>query len=153
MKCTLSCPCVCVLVAQSCPTLCDLMDYRPPGSSVHGISQARILEWDAISFSRESSRPRDQTQVSCIVGGRFTLWATRKAQIRHIGSLNGNLPGILFFLWTSNNTKRLLILCIFLCSFFFFCGNFDNHLGTLKEVTLKGHSSILRIAEEKRERP
>ena len=44
-----------VLVTQSCPTLCDLMDYSPPGSSVHGISQARILEWVASSFSRESS--------------------------------------------------------------------------------------------------
>ena len=41
---------MCVLVAQSCPTLCDPMDYSPPGSSVHGILQARILEWVAISF-------------------------------------------------------------------------------------------------------
>ena len=47
--------CVCVLVAQSCPTLCDPMDCNPPGSSVHEIFQARILEWVAISFSRGSS--------------------------------------------------------------------------------------------------
>ena len=47
-------------------TLCDLMNYSPPGSSVHGILQARILEWGAISFFRGSSRPRDQTQVSCV---------------------------------------------------------------------------------------
>ena len=60
-------------------TLCDLMDYSPPGSSVHGIFQARILEWVAISFSRESSQPRDRTQVSCIAGGCFNLWATREA--------------------------------------------------------------------------
>ena len=53
-------------VAQSCLTLCDLMDCSPPGSSVHGISQARILEWVAISFSRGSSQPRDGTHVSCI---------------------------------------------------------------------------------------
>ena len=46
-------------VAQSCPTLCDPMDYSLPGSSVHGIFQARILEWVAISFSRESSQPRN----------------------------------------------------------------------------------------------
>ena len=46
------CVCVCVLVAQSCLTLCDPMDYSPPGSSVHGILQARILEWIAIPFSR-----------------------------------------------------------------------------------------------------
>ena len=48
----------------SCPTLCDPMDCSPPGSSVHGIFQARILEWVAISFSRVSSQPRDQTRVS-----------------------------------------------------------------------------------------
>ena len=46
-------------VAQSCPTLCDPMDCSPEGSSVHGVLQARILEWVAISFSRGSSRPRD----------------------------------------------------------------------------------------------
>ena len=56
---------VCVLVAQSCLTLCDSMDCSPPGSSVHGISQARILEWVAISFSKGSSQPTDQTCVSC----------------------------------------------------------------------------------------
>ena len=48
-----------LLVAQSCPTLCDPMYYSPPGSSVHGNLQARILEWVAIFFSRGSSQPRD----------------------------------------------------------------------------------------------
>ena len=57
--------CVCVLVAQSSLTLCDPMDCSPPSSSVHEIFQARILDWVAISFSRGSSQPRDQTQVSC----------------------------------------------------------------------------------------
>jgi len=66
-------------VAQSCPTLCDPMDCSPPGSTAHGILQARILEWVAISFSRGSSRPRDQTQVSHIAGRRFNLWAIREA--------------------------------------------------------------------------
>ena len=66
-------------VAQLCPTLRDPMDCSLPGSSVHGIFQARVLEWIAISFSRGSSRPRDWTQVSCIIGRRFTLWATREA--------------------------------------------------------------------------
>ena len=66
-------------VAQSCPTLCYPMDCSLPGSSVHGIFQARILEWVAISFSRGSSRPRDRTRVSHIVGRCFTIWATREA--------------------------------------------------------------------------
>ena len=65
-----------VLVLQSGLTLCDPMDYSPPGSSVHGIFQARILEWIAIPFSRGSSWPRDRNWVSCIAGGFFTLWAT-----------------------------------------------------------------------------
>ena len=56
------------------------MDYSLPGSSIHGIFQARVLEWDAIFFSRGSSQPRDQTQVSHIAGRRFTIWATREAQ-------------------------------------------------------------------------
>ena len=64
-----------VKVAQSCPTLCDPMDY-----TVHGILQARILEWIAFPFSRASSQPRDRTQVSCIAGGFFTSWSTREAQ-------------------------------------------------------------------------
>ena len=67
-------------VAQSCLTLCDSVDCRPPGSCIHGISQARILEWVAISFSRGSSRPKDQTRVSRIAGRHFNLWATREAQ-------------------------------------------------------------------------
>ena len=54
-------------------TLCDPMDCSLPGSSLHGILQARVLEWVAISFSRGSSRPRDQTRVSCIPGRRFNL--------------------------------------------------------------------------------
>ena len=58
--------CHCHLVAKLCLTLCDLMDCSPPGSSVHGISQAKILEWVAISISRGSSWPRDRTHVFCI---------------------------------------------------------------------------------------
>ena len=70
-----------VLVAKSCLTLCDPMDCSLPGSSVHGILQARILEWVAISFSTGSSWPRDQTCISCI--GRWILyhWATRKTWV------------------------------------------------------------------------
>ena len=65
-------------VAQSCLTLCDPMDCSLPGSSVHGIFQARVLEWVAISFSKGSSQPRDRTRVSRIAGRRFTIWATRE---------------------------------------------------------------------------
>ena len=66
-------------VAQSCLTLCDSMDCSLPGFSGHGILQARVLEWVAISFSRGSSWPRDPTWVSRIAGRRFTHWATREA--------------------------------------------------------------------------
>ena len=66
-------------VAQLCPTLCHPMDCSPPGSSVHGILQARVLEWVAISSSRGTFQPRDRTQVSCVAGRRFTFWATREA--------------------------------------------------------------------------
>ena len=66
-------------VTQSCPTLCDPVDCSPPGSSIHGILQASILEWVAISFSRGSSQLRDRTQVSHTAGRRFNLWATREA--------------------------------------------------------------------------
>ena len=59
------------------------MDCNPPGSSVPGILQARILEWVAIPFSRGSFWPRDQTQVSCIAGGFFTIWATREGLAQH----------------------------------------------------------------------
>ena len=65
-------------VAQLCLTLCDPMDCSLPGSPVHGIFQAIVLEWIAISFSRGSSQPRDWTWVSCIVDRRFTIWATRE---------------------------------------------------------------------------
>ena len=81
-------------VTQLCPHLCDPMDCSLPGSSVHGILQARTLEWVAISFSRGSSWPRDQTQVSRIGGRCFNLWATREA---HKASLGPNkADGMIF---------------------------------------------------------
>ena len=61
-------------VTQSCPTLCNPMDCSLPGSSVHGIFQARMLEWIAIPFSRGSSQPRDWTQISYIAGRFFIIW-------------------------------------------------------------------------------
>ena len=68
-------------VTQSCPTLCDPMNCSLPGSSTHRIFQARVLEWVAISLSKGSSWPRDQTRVSHIIGRCFTVWATREAQL------------------------------------------------------------------------
>ena len=62
--------------AQWCPILCNPLDY-----TVHGVIQARILEWVAGPFSRGSSQPRDRTQVSRVAGGFFTSWATREALI------------------------------------------------------------------------
>ena len=67
------------LIAQSCQTICDPMDCNPPGSSVHGILQARILECVVIPFSRRSSGPRDQTWIFYIAGIFFTILATREA--------------------------------------------------------------------------
>ena len=66
---------VCARSLQSCPTLCNPLDCSPPGLSVHGVSQARILEWVAMPFSRGSSWPRDQTCITCVsstAGGLFT---------------------------------------------------------------------------------
>ena len=82
-------------VTQSCPTLCDPMDCRRLGSSIHRIFQARILEWIAISFSKGSSPPRDWTQVSCIPG---RLWGGSDSKDpgsipgsgRSLGQRNGN---------------------------------------------------------------
>ena len=78
---------VTVLVAQSCPTLCDPIDCSPPGSSVHGIFQARILEWVAISFSRGSSWPRDWTWVSHISGRFFYCLSHRGSPFNSINSI------------------------------------------------------------------
>ena len=74
--------------ALLCPTLGDHMDCSPPGSSVHGILQARILEWEAIPFSRGSFWLRHWTWVSCIVGRFFTIWATRETPLNCHTSVN-----------------------------------------------------------------
>ena len=68
-----------VLVTRSCLTLCNPMDCSPPGSSVHGISQARILAWGAIPFSTGSSQPRDRTWLFLLAGRFFTVRATSEA--------------------------------------------------------------------------
>ena len=103
---------VLVLAAQSCPTLCNPMDCSPPGSSVHEIFQARILEWVAISFSRESSHPRDRTRVSC-TAGRFFYWLSYFSFIwaSLIVQLGKNLPVIqettLRSLWIDSWVRKI----------------------------------------------
>ena len=67
------------LFTQSCPALCNTMDCSPPGSCVHEISKARILEWVAISSSRATSWPRDWTCISCISRWVLYHWATKEA--------------------------------------------------------------------------
>ena len=79
--------------------LCDSMNYSPPGSSVHRLLQARMLEWVAISFFRESSWPRDRTQVSC-TAGRFFTWVTRTAR---------EFPRLLF--WCISELESSIWLC------------------------------------------
>ena len=92
-------------VAQSCLTLCNPVDCSLPGSSIHEILQAKILEWIAISFSRGSSWTRDWTQVSRIAGRCFNLWATREAP----GSTVIDTPrnNVLPAIWASLNPVKL----------------------------------------------
>ena len=87
-----------VKVARLCLTLCDPMDCSLPGSSVHGILQARILEWIAVPFSRGSSQPRHWTQVSHIAGGFFT-----KLQLGNLSLLQGIFltQGLIRVSWTA----------------------------------------------------
>ena len=59
--------CICVKSLPSCPTICDPMDYSPPGFSAHGILRARLLEWVVMPSSRGSSQPRDRTHISCLL--------------------------------------------------------------------------------------
>ena len=113
---------------QSCLTLCDTVDCNPPGSSVHGILRAGILEWAAFSFSRGSSQPRDGAQVSRVAGRCFTIWATREVQpltlfrlqqakelrfklISSASKMNGlsSMPHYLFqvYKWVNKDCKRL----------------------------------------------
>ena len=113
-ECVCVCVCVCVCATQSCLTLCDPMDCRLPGSSVHGIFQARILEWDAISSSRGSSRLKDWICISCISClGRWILYhrTTSKAH---------SLPEVEFWTWVCLTLKSLFLImaqcCLELCT-------------------------------------
>ena len=80
---------------QLCPTLCDAMDCSPPGFSIHGIFQARVLEWVAISFSGASSWPRDQTRVSHIAGRHFYHLSHQGSPIYSESLSNTNIPTLI----------------------------------------------------------
>ena len=104
-------------VAQSYPTLCNPMDCSLSGSSIHGIFQARVLEWIAISFSRGSPQARNRTRVSRIAGKRFTVWATRETlfplwvftKTQYFGQVG-------FAAWTTNTPVLLYPASLFLSS-------------------------------------
>ena len=106
-----NCLCVC-LVAQFCPTLCDPMDCSPPGSSVHGILQARILDWVAIPFSWGSSWSRDQIHISCTADRFFTIWAIGEPVIIFNRVLNGLTPP--GFCFISHDQFSTLVFLLFL---------------------------------------
>ena len=91
---------------KSCPTLSNPMDCSPPGSSVHGILQASILEWVTMPFSWESSRPRDQTWVSCIAGRFFTICTTREAPWLVHGKC---YLSVLVFSWLEDRVRKELL--------------------------------------------
>ena len=92
------------------PNLCDPMDCSPPGASVHGILQARTLKRVAIPFSRGSSQLRDWSQVSCIAGRFFTIWATRKGSVLVSNVMVGKdmleKQDIPSWFWTDSTVRR-----------------------------------------------
>ena len=94
--CVCACVCACVhtKLLQLCPTLCDPMDYSPPGSSVHGILQARLLEWVAMPSSRRSSQPGTEPRAlksPALTGGFFTTSATGEAPLLKESALKAHL--------------------------------------------------------------
>ena len=103
----------CMLVAQSCPTLCNAMDCSPPGSSVHGILQASIQEWAAISSSMGSSWPRDRTQVSLLQPNPLPSVPPRKP---YIWEGVGLIPSFrtIITVWSANGIpeKKILLLSV-----------------------------------------
>ena len=100
----------------SCPTLCHPMDCSPPGSSVHGILQARILEWVAMPSSRGSSRPRDWTHISCTAGrfsiteppGKPQLFLKQKQKVKSPADLEVTIPDPVNLFYVLFKQKREL---------------------------------------------
>ena len=99
---------------SQCPALCDPMDSNLPDSCVHGILQARILEWVAVPFSRGSSQPRDQTQVFRIAGRFFTVWAIREFFIAYSWTLCFKLIDQIFMDSLLGSPFLLLYMSVFM---------------------------------------
>ena len=95
-------------VAQLCPILCDSMGCSPPGFSVHGILQARILEWVAVPFSRGSSQPRDRTCISSIADRFFTSWVTREVCSEAAATLVQERTVEIQTNWNKDNEENIL---------------------------------------------
>ena len=132
-----------VLVTPSCPVLCNLMDWSPPGSSVHGILQARILEWVAILFSRWSSWPRDPTWVSCIAGRffitepewSFTLYSkTTQLQLQEKAKVFTMASEVLWVLVLHNLWLHHLLLSV--------CSPSSSQLGPCLSFNAQAHSYL-----------
>ena len=100
---------VCAQSLQLCLTLCSPMDCSPLGSSVHGLLQARILEWVAMPSFVGSSQPRDQTHVFCLAGGLFTHWATWETLSANLVLSNWGVP----LIWKGNS---LMVQWLGLCT-------------------------------------
>ena len=103
--------CNCCLVTQLCPTVCNPMDCSPPGSSVHGILQARILVWDAMPSSRESSRIRDQTHISCIRKVGSLSLSHQKSPYLYLFTFKTNFSYEKFLILLSSLSSPSPLLC------------------------------------------
>ena len=128
-------------VAQSCPTLSDPMDCSLPGSSIHGISQARVVEWVAISFSRRSSQPRDWTQVSHIVGRLFTIWATR--EVRKGRGTRDQIANICWIIEKARVPEKNIYFCFIDYAKAFDCVDHDKLWNILKQMGIPDHLTCL----------
>ena len=121
--------------AQSCATLCNPMDHSLPDSSVHENSQARIVEWIAISFFRGSSQSKDQTHVSCVLAGRFfpteppgkpnknTFKETQPFIYTHIRPQNAGNNPLMWFTLFWRHSGKLRFTGIGLIGYFYLCNN------------------------------
>ena len=132
--CVCVCVCMCVL-AKACLTLCDPMDCGPSGSSVHGVFLARIVKWVAISYSRGSSQPRDQTHVSCIscTADEFLLlsyWGRPILTVLH----NTTLKNILCSAYSSISPPSSWSYCCLHSSAFSRMSNSCNYTGLYSHI-------------------